>query len=135
MALILHPPSYSPSFTTVKPHLLRPKPTKFSVKSQQNSSTEETTSGSKSPNKPGVSSPGSGFGSSSAAPTKKKRPKVQKERPSIIPRELGEKPSFSTPRQAAQSEQLRKNESAFLLAWLGVAAIIILDAVAIAASG
>ncbi|KAL0304150.1 UNVERIFIED_CONTAM: protein LOW PSII ACCUMULATION 2, chloroplastic [Sesamum radiatum] len=142
MALILQPSSSSSSFfTTIKPHLFlhtpsHLKPTKISIKSQQDSSSEDTAPSSK---KPGGSSPGSGFGSSAAAsttaPAKKKQPKGKRERTTVIRRAPVEKPSFATPEEAARAEELRKNESAFLLAWFGLGAIILVQGIALAASG
>ncbi|KAL3834594.1 hypothetical protein ACJIZ3_009330 [Penstemon smallii] len=140
MALILHPSS---SFTTNKPYLLfhpqfHLKPTNFPIKSQQNSSTEETTSNPSSKN-PTTSSQGLGFGSSAAAstsaPAKKKQPKGKRERASIIRREPLEKPNFGTPNQVAQADELSKNESAFLIAWLGLGAVILTEGIILAGSG
>ncbi|KAK4431611.1 protein LOW PSII ACCUMULATION 2, chloroplastic [Sesamum alatum] len=145
MALILQPSSSSSSFTTNRPHLLihtptHRRPTNISIKSQQDSSSEDTISGSgPSSKKPGGSSPASGFGSSAAAsttaPAKKKQPKGRRERASVIRRAPVEKPSFATPEEAARAEELRKNESAFLLTWLGLGAIILFQGIALAASG
>ncbi|CAA0809565.1 Protein LOW PSII ACCUMULATION 2- chloroplastic [Striga hermonthica] len=141
MALIVHPSSSSPSLTTVKPHLrLHRTSPKFLIRAQNDLSTEEPKSGAgPSAKKPGGSSPGLGFGSpaaaSSPAPAKTKQSKGKRERASIIRREPVEKPNFATPQPAAQAEELRKNESYFLFAWLGLGAVILLEGIALAASG
>ncbi|KAL3645223.1 hypothetical protein CASFOL_010403 [Castilleja foliolosa] len=135
MAQILHPPLSSSSFTTIKPHrLLQFKPAKLYIKSQQDSSTEQSTSGpGPSVKKPDGSSPGLGFGSSAAGPAKKP-PKGNRERTSVIRRNPFGKPSL-TPQQAAQAEEMKKNESAFLLTWFGLGAVILLEGIALSASG
>ncbi|GER48022.1 protein LOW PSII ACCUMULATION 2 [Striga asiatica] len=139
MALNLHPSSSSLPIAAVKPHLLlHPKPTKFITRAQQDPSTKELTSGSGSgpfAKKPGGSPPGLGFGSPAAAQSNKKQPKGKRERDSIIRREPVEKPNFSTPQPAARAEDLRKSENSFLLAWLGLGGVILLEGIALAASG
>ncbi|XAR66149.1 hypothetical protein NMG60_11012257 [Bertholletia excelsa] len=86
-------------------------------------------------------SAGEGFGSSSVksnvnpAGTKKKQ-KGKRERASIIRRAPVEKPRFASSQQEeAQVKELASNESAFLLAWLGLGAIVLLEGIALAASG
>lgn len=65
----------------------------------------------------------------------KKKPKGKRERASIIRRSPVEKPAFLTKEEEAKAEEQRKNESAFLLAWLGLGGIILVQGIVLAASG
>ncbi|MBA0789991.1 hypothetical protein Gohar_014666, partial [Gossypium harknessii] len=81
--------------------------------------------------------PGQGFGSSPSpsSGSNKKKPKGKRERASIIRRSPVEKPAFLTKEEEAKAEEQRKNESAFLLAWLGLGGIILFQGIVLAASG
>ncbi|KAL2550221.1 Protein LOW PSII ACCUMULATION 2 [Forsythia ovata] len=125
MALIIlqcHPiPSSSSYLTTKNPHLLLHtssphKTANFSIKSQQDSSSNQPTEETPPKKANNLSSgSGSGFGSAAATSTvpssKRKQQKGKRERASIIRREPLEKPKFATPPQEeARTEELRKNE-------------------------
>ncbi|XP_059666984.1 protein LPA2 [Cornus florida] len=159
MALIIHSSS---SFLTKKPHLLlhaKPlllspaKPSLLSIKSQDSTTqppkptiTSQPADDTSSTLKP--SSSGLGFGSSSSsssssaksipdpASTKKKQ-KGRRERASVIRRSPVEKPGFvsPSPQEEAQSKEQGRNESAFLLAWLVLGSIILIEGIVLAASG
>ncbi|KAF7824904.1 protein LOW PSII ACCUMULATION 2, chloroplastic [Senna tora] len=90
-------------------------------------------------------SPGVGFGSSSsnssrnnanaAAATSRKKQKGKRERASIIRRSPVEKPAFVSEIDESKAKEQNKNESAFLLTWLGFGAVILVEGIVIAASG
>lgn len=83
-----------------------------------------------------------GFGSSSetggGVSSKRKQKKGQRERASIIRRTPLEKPPFVSKQQQVGgkvNEEESKNESAFLLAWLGFGVVILVEGISLAASG
>ncbi|KAK4745411.1 hypothetical protein SAY87_011723 [Trapa incisa] len=89
-------------------------------------------------------SPVQGFGSSasvspskssSASVTGKRRQVGKKERASISRRTPVEKPALVSEEEEIRAEQQMKNESAFLLAWLGLGGVILIQGIALAASG
>ncbi|KAK4363439.1 hypothetical protein RND71_018680 [Anisodus tanguticus] len=141
MALLLN----SPHTKRPRPHLLlhslphqHPTPLRsFTIKFQDPSSssdksTEDTSSSSTVGKKDSSSS--LGFGSSVTS-SKKKQQKGKRERDSIIRREPIQKPSFATQPDESGSKEFQKNESAFLLAWLGLGGIILVEGILLAASG
>ena len=147
MALQIHSPSSSSLFK--KPShllLLSPltKPTKLKVIAQ--TSTNNPTPPEK---KPSTVSPGQGFGSQSAAAAaaattskktsgseSKNKPKGnRRERASIIRRTPAEKPAFISQENEVKVKEQGRNESAFILAWLGLGGIILVEGILLAASG
>lgn len=151
MALQIHLPS--PLAKKSYHHLLqaplllcRSRP-KFTIQSQKTTSNTESTNESPAPKK--STSPGLGFGTpSSVAPTKssstkagpstvstKRKQRDKRERASIIRRTPVEKPAFVSQEDEAKAKEQSKNESAFLLAWLGLGGIILVEGIVLAASG
>lgn len=113
------------------PHLQLTKTTRFTVKSQTPSEPSESTQ--VPPKKP--TSQGLGFGSSATSPTKPDgNSKQKKGRASIIRRSPVEKPVFSE-EDEAKAKEMGTNESAFVLAWLGLGGVILVEGLALAASG
>ncbi|KAK9063250.1 hypothetical protein SSX86_017120 [Deinandra increscens subsp. villosa] len=106
------------------------------IKAQNSSSppesTESTDGSSKSATTP------LGFGSSSSVSTSSpaKKQKGKNERSRIIRREPVETPKFvSQQKEQEVSNEQGSNERAFLLAWLGLGSIIIIEGLALAVSG
>ncbi|KAB5525368.1 hypothetical protein DKX38_023117 [Salix brachista] len=144
MALQIHAPS--PSSLFKKPSHLLPlsplaKPTKLKIIAQ--SSTNNPTPPEK---KPSTVSTGQGFGSQSVAATatsktasgseSKKKPKGnRRERASIIRRTPVEKPAFISQENEVKGKEQGRNESAFLLAWLGLGGVIFVEGIVLASSG
>lgn len=134
MALQIYTTSYLAN-TLYHRHSLFPK-LKFSIKSKKPTVDADPTPDPTSSTKKAVV-PGQGFGSSPSPSSgnNKKKPKGKRERASIIRRSPVEKPAFLTKEEEAKAEEQRKNESAFLLAWLGLGGIILVQGIVLAASG
>ncbi|KAK4350756.1 hypothetical protein RND71_030069 [Anisodus tanguticus] len=134
MALLLN----SPQARTKRPHLVvhslpHQHPTtlrNFIIKFQDPSSDKSTDETASSTVGKKASSNSLGFGSSK----NKRQQKGKRERDSIIRREPIQKPSFATQPDESGSKEFQKNESAFLLAWLGLGGIILVQGILLAAS-
>ncbi|ONI25099.1 hypothetical protein PRUPE_2G280700 [Prunus persica] len=139
MGLQIHSPS---SFTSKPYHHLPHTPllhfsvrTQFTVKLQTPSEPSkpkaETTQAS--PKKP--TSAGLGFGSSPSSPTTQNVTSVPNKKKRVIRRSPVEKPLLYSEEDEAKAKEMGTNESAFVLAWLGLGGVILAQGLLLAASG
>lgn len=123
-------------------HLFTIRNPRFAIRCQNSQIETETTEEPAQPNQ--SSSSGVGFGSSAsqsstsgkklsaaAAPGNKKG----KGKREVIRRSPVEKPVFMSEEGAAKAEEQRRNENAFLLTWLGLGGVILIEGIVLAASG
>ncbi|KAJ8497536.1 hypothetical protein OPV22_008088 [Ensete ventricosum] len=80
---------------------------------------------------------GAGFGGSPASESKKRKKGRGKEKGSVVRRSPIDRSSlvYSASKEDQSQQQLAVNESAFLLTWLGLGVIILVEGVALAAAG
>ncbi|XP_022140851.1 protein LOW PSII ACCUMULATION 2, chloroplastic [Momordica charantia] len=155
MALQIIP--HSPSSFTRKPYRLPtiplqfPSKRNFVIKSQNSSESESEKLISKVVDDASVatsskasSSSAQGFGSSPTQSTSKLSPKAtpskgkqkgKRQRASIIRRSPVEKPVFVGQVDEEAAKEQGRNESYFLLTWLGLGAVILVEGIVLAASG
>lgn len=135
MALILQ--LSSSSFITKKKspgHQLlhrRSRRINLSAKSRDTSPSEDAPSSTAVPPQKGLGGAGLGFGSL----TPKTKQKGERGRASVIRRAPIEKPKFDGRSDSARPQEPKRSESAFLIAWLGLGAIVIVDGIVLSASG
>ncbi|KAG7533826.1 hypothetical protein ISN45_Aa08g014260 [Arabidopsis thaliana x Arabidopsis arenosa] len=112
---------------------------KFAIKCQNSQIESETTEDPAQPKNSSAS--GVGFGSSaSSSPAKKLSAATSGNKKGKGKREVNrrapvEKPVFMSEEGAAKAEEQRRNENAFLLTWLGLGIVILIEGIILAASG
>ncbi|KAJ7949613.1 protein LOW PSII ACCUMULATION 2, chloroplastic [Quillaja saponaria] len=147
MALRIQFTSFNKTHHLPHPLLLYSSPkTHLTVKSQQPSESSKPTTNvddtisAEAPLKK-LSSSGQGFGSSSSSKsdantaTGNRNGRSKRERASIIRRSPVEKPAFVSEEDKGRVKEQSRNESAFLLTWLGLGAVILVEGLILAASG
>ncbi|CAL1405173.1 unnamed protein product [Linum trigynum] len=147
MALQFHSPSSlfdQPYHHLPQPRfLISPAKLNFSIRSE-NPSTEAEPANDPAPAKKSSAAaavtPGIGFGSpsppASSGASSKKKTKGKRERAAIIRRSPVEKPEFIGVRvDEAKAKEQGKNESAFVLTWLGLGGVILVQGILLSASG
>ncbi|KAI3871997.1 hypothetical protein MKW92_043339 [Papaver armeniacum] len=102
---------------------------------QESSSSSVLTSSPKNTNKTGL---GFGYSSSSSNETNKKKPGKNRERAAVIRRTPLQKPSYLTDKNKKEKQvsvQQGGVEGAFVLTWLGLGSLIIIEGLTLSASG
>ncbi|XP_065871089.1 protein LPA2 [Euphorbia lathyris] len=131
-------------------HLLSPSKPNLRIQSQNPTTDAEPANQSPAPKK--STAPGLGFGSSSSSPSSstnsslsdatssstasnKKKPNGKRDRASIIRRSPVQKPATVSQQEEAKATDQNTSESAFIVAWLGLGGIILVQGLLLSASG